>query len=88
MIIKNLKQKINKEETFMPEANIVTSQHRPLMAGISIMPSTGGDGRGTLAGIARRKSDGKRVLVSAVHVVSTGSPTPQTESDIQGLTRN
>ena len=35
----------------------VTRNHRPLMAGIAIMPSDGEEHRGTLSAIARRKSD-------------------------------
>ena len=48
-----------------------TSNHRPLRAGIAIMPSAGEDHRGTLGAIARRKSDLAKVIVTAVHVVST-----------------
>ena len=47
------------------------SEHRPLRAGIAIMPFDGEEHRGTLGAIARRKSDLARVLVTAVHVVST-----------------
>ena len=48
-----------------------TSNHRPLRAGIAIMPSEGEEHRGTLGAIAKRKSDLARVLVTNVHVVST-----------------
>ncbi len=41
----------------MTEANNITRQHRPLMAGIAVMPSDGEEHRGTLGAIARRKSD-------------------------------
>ena len=47
------------------------SNHRPLRAGIAIMPSAGEDHRGTLGTIARRKSDLAKVIVTNVHVVST-----------------
>ena len=50
---------------------IPTSNHRPLRAGIAIMPSDGEEHRGTLGAVARRKSDLAKVLVTAVHVVST-----------------
>ena len=50
---------------------IPTSNHRPLRAGIAIMPSDGEEHRGTLGAIARRKSDLAKVLVTNVHVVST-----------------
>ena len=36
---------------------IPTSNHRPLRAGIAIMPSDGEEHRGTLCAIARRKSN-------------------------------
>ncbi len=36
---------------------IPTSNHRPLRAGIAIMPSDGEDERGTLTAVARRDSD-------------------------------
>ena len=48
-----------------------TSSHRPLRAGIAIMPSDGEEHRGTLCAIARRKSDLAKVLVTNVYVVST-----------------
>ena len=48
---------------------VTTSRHRPLLAGIGIKAS---DGRsGTLTGLATRHSDGKKVLVTNLHVVST-----------------
>ena len=49
----------------------LTARHRPLAAGIAIWPSAGEGHRGTLTAVARRKSDGARVLVSPVHVGST-----------------
>ena len=48
----------------MTEANNIDTQHRPLMAGIAVMPHTGGGERGTLSGIARRNSDNKKVLAT------------------------
>ncbi len=48
-----------------------TSNHRPLRAGIAIMPFDGEEHRGTLGAIAKRKSDLAKVLVTNVHVVST-----------------
>ena len=42
--------------------------HRPLMAGISIIGHPNG-GEGTLTGLARN-SDGKKVLVTCLHVMT------------------
>ena len=41
----------------MTESNNVTRQHRPLMAGIAVMPSDGEEHLGTLGAIVKRKSD-------------------------------
>ncbi len=38
------------------------SNHRPLRAGIAITPSGGMPGMGTLSAVARRNSDGAKVL--------------------------
>ena len=45
-----------------------TSFHRPLVAGIGIRASDGT--AGTLTGLATRNSDGKKVLVTNLHVVA------------------
>ena len=49
----------------------VTDRHRPLAGGIAIMPQAGEAHRGTLTAVARRTSDGAKVLVTCLHVVST-----------------
>ena len=49
----------------------VTNRHRPLRAGIAVMPSEGEAHRGTLAGVARRNSGDAMVLVTNLNVVST-----------------
>ena len=46
-----------------------TTHHRPLVAGIGISASSGA--KGTLTGLATRNSDGKKVLVTNLHIVST-----------------
>ena len=48
-----------------------TEMHRPLLAGIRVK-SSAHDGYGTLTGLATRYEDGKRVLVTNLHVL-TGS---------------
>ena len=48
-------------------------RHRPLVGGISVMPLTGPEHRGTLTCVARRKSDNAKVLVTNLHVASTDS---------------
>ena len=48
---------------------IPISNHRPLRAGIAIMPSDGEDHRGTLTGVAR-KPDGNKVLVTNLHIIT------------------
>ena len=55
-----------------------TSNHRPLRAGIAIMPSAGEDHRGTLGAIARRKSDLAKVLVINLPVPHISSPPTRT----------
>ena len=44
-----------------------TEFHRPLLAGIRVK-SSAHDSHGTLTGLATRNSDGKRVLVTNLHV--------------------
>ena len=44
-----------------------TESHRPLLAGIRVK-SSAHDGYGTLTGLATRYEDGKRVLVTNLHV--------------------
>ena len=54
---------------------VVSSRHRPLMAGLQILAPGSRPGTrayGTLTGLATRNSDGKRVLVTNLHVVSAG----------------
>ena len=46
----------------MTEVDNYGSQHRPLVGGIAIMPSAGERHRGTLTAVARRDSDGAKVL--------------------------
>ena len=46
----------------------IGDEHRPLMGGISIVRQDGGNSRGSLCLIARRKSDHKKVLTTAAHV--------------------
>ena len=48
---------------------VAYTRHRPLAAGIGISNSDGT--QGTLTGSAIRRSDGKKVLVTNLHVVST-----------------
>ena len=48
---------------------LTLDSHRPLVAGIGI--SASGGNYGTLTGLATRNSDGKKVLVTNLHVVST-----------------
>ena len=47
----------------------IRPRHRPLLAGIGIKASDGS--YGTLTGLATRNSDGEKVLVTNLHVVST-----------------
>ena len=47
----------------------VGDEHRPLRGGISIVPESRKERRGTLCLIARRKSDHKKVLTTAAHVL-------------------
>ena len=46
-----------------------TEMHRPLLAGIRVKSSTH-EGHGTLTGLATRYEDGKRVLVTNLHVLT------------------
>ena len=47
---------------------VANTRHRPLMAGIGVSDSVGT--QGTLTGLATRRSDGKRVLVTCLHVMA------------------
>ena len=51
------------------------SNHRPLRAGIGITTSAGEPSRGTLTAVARRDSDGARVGVTNLHILSYGNTT-------------
>ena len=44
------------------------TRHRPLTAGIGVSDSDGT--QGTLTGLATRRSDGKKVLVTNLHVMA------------------
>ena len=60
----------------MPSITNPQKTHSPLAGGIPIWPRTGQVARGTLTAVARRNTPNReRVLVTCVHVVSTGSPT-------------
>ena len=54
----------------MTEADNYNSQHRPLVGGIAIMSFAGSSQRGTLTAVARRNSDGAKVLVTNSHVIT------------------
>ena len=44
--------------------------HRPLMGGITVMPKKGDRHKGKLTGVATR-TNGEKVLVTRLHLVST-----------------
>ena len=62
----------------MTEADNFNEQHRPLVGGIAIMPSAGENHRGTLTAVARRNSDGAKVLVISLPVPHISSPPTRT----------
>ena len=55
--------------------------HRPLLAGLKITSSVGHSG--TLTGLATRRADGKRVLVTCLHVVTGPSLNPSEDETIE-----
>ena len=66
----------------MGNANTV---HRPLMAGLEIrskIPGSNQSNRGTLTGLATRNSNGEKVLVSNLHVMTDDKFNPSTNAEI------
>ena len=60
-------------------------RHRPLLSGIKIISGTGQGpiqriSAGTLTGVATRNSDGKKVLVTNLHVMAGTNPGPSNTS--------
>ena len=60
----------------------INDRHRPLMAGIKIASS---ENRGTLTGLATRDSDGKRVLVTNLHIVKLSWLRPNGSEEVYQL---
>lgn len=65
--------------------------HRPLMAGIEIrskIPGSDQINRGTLTGLATQNSDGERVLVSNLHVMTDDKFVPSANAEIYQFDTN
>ena len=65
----------------------LTERHRPLLAGLKITSSDQG-GSGTLTGLATRRADGKRVLVTNLHVMDRDMLNPSRDTRMYQVLRN
>ena len=64
-----------------------TERHRPLLAGLKITSSDQG-GSGTLTGLATRYADGKRVLVTNLHVMARNVLNPSRTTEMYQVDSN